>query len=152
VDLLVYPTRSARAAEAALEEAAAVLGGIATEYTSPDAAYVSWAVVFRTEAAAQRVVAVYESDFIAPRSWGLERVSTEGPDGVEGAVYEGATTRFMPGPASADPVPTTIRLWRVKNLLLALGAFFEFETGGGLHLIGDNMVARARHIAAGDPL
>jgi hypothetical protein len=152
-DLVVYPTRSAQGAREAAREVGAVLGGTATEFTGPpDAAYVCWAVVFETEADAQRALAIYVADFTSPQGWGLEQVSTEGPDGQEGAVYEGTTSRFLPGPAGSDPVPAHLRLWRVNNLLLVLASFFEYDPGGGLHLVGDNMVARARHIAAGDRL
>jgi hypothetical protein len=151
-DLVVYPTRSAEGARNAALEVDAVLGGTATEFTGPpDAAYVCWAVVFETEADAQRALAIYVADFTSPQGWGLEQDSTEGPDGQEGAVYAGTTSRFLPGPAGSDLVPAHIRLWRVNNLLLVLAAFFEFDTVGGLHMIGDNMVARARDLAAGDP-
>lgn len=150
-DLVVYPTRSTRATREAAGEIDSVLGGIATEFTGPpDAVYICWAVVFETEADAQRVLAIYEADFTSPRGWGLEHVSTEGPDGQEGAVYEGDTSRFLAGSAGSERVPANIRLWRVNNLLLVLAGFFEYETGGGIHLLGDNMVARARDIG-GDP-
>lgn len=145
IDLLVYPTRSDEAIQQMTDELDAFVGGLATEFTDgPDAVYICWGGVFRTEADAERATDILVADFESVDGWGLTTESTLGPEFLEGAVYEGTTTRFQAGQRSEDPVPAHIRLWRIGNLILALGGFFEYNASAGFHLIGDNMTARAR--------
>ena len=148
MELLLYPTRSGEAIQQMTDQRDAFLGGLATEFTDgPDAVYICWGGVFRTEADAERAADILVADFESAEGWGLTTDSSQGPAGLEGAVYEGTTTRFLAGSPSEDAVPAHIRLWRIDNLILALGGFFDYDASGGLHFIGDNMMGRARRVS-----
>jgi len=144
--LVTYPTRSETGASTALAEIESFEAGLAREFSGPDGVYANWVVVFKTEADAQRAAAVYLADFVDPASWGLELTGTSGIDGPEGAKFTGSTVRFFAGPPGSEPIPVEIRIWRVGRILVALAATIESGADPGLHMLGDNMVNRARDL------
>ena len=142
-EVMTIPFRSMGGAELdALEEPPGYLGGRYTDFSGPGAAYMSWAALFEDAPDAEAALATYMNEMESSEAWGL------GPGqpaqlGDEGMVYTGETRRFLSDIPSGDPVPTQIYLWRVGNLLLATGGWFEYEPDV-LQAVAEGMDARAR--------
>jgi hypothetical protein len=147
-EIATYPVRSARATDLALRELATLQGGVATELSASDAVIVSWVAEFRGEVDAERALGIYLDDFTASDGWGLELVGTSTAEGPEGANFEGTTTRFVSG-RPGEAVPALIRIWRYGRVLLAVGAFFDYDEGR-VHFLGDNMAGRAQRYTGMD--
>jgi hypothetical protein len=142
-EVMTIPFRSMGGTELdALEEPRGYVGGRYTDFTGPGAAYMSWAALFEDAPDAEAALATYLNEMESSDAWGL------GPGqparlGDEGMVYTGETRRFLSDIAAGDPVPTQIYLWRVGNLLLATGGWFEYEPDE-LRAVAEGMDARAR--------
>jgi hypothetical protein len=117
------------------------VGGRYTNFSGPDSALSSWAVVFESPADADQALPVFANEMAASDGWGLgpgEAVDL----GAEGLVFTGETRSLMGAP-SGDPVPMRLYLWRKGNMLLALGGWFEFDAEE-LRRVAEAMDARAR--------
>lgn len=141
-EVLVIPIRSLSGSELdAMEEPRGYLGGRYTDFSGQDAIFISWATLFDSENDAQAALAFYLNEMAAGDAWGL------GPGqparlGDEGRVFTGETRALMGG-TRGDPVPARIYLWRVGNLLLAAGGWFEYDPQE-LRAVAEGMDARAR--------
>jgi hypothetical protein len=117
------------------------VGGRYTDFSTDDAALISWAVVFRTADAAADAFDLYRDDLTSPDGWGLgteERVAL----GQEGALLSGDTTALM-GAGGEESVPMQIYLWRSGNVLMAAGGWFEFDPAE-LRAVARGMDSRAQ--------
>ena len=101
------------------------LGGRYTDFSTPDAVFISWATVYEREVDAAVAMAFYVDELESTAAWGL------GPGsplqlGDGGSVHEGLTRRLT-GNEPGEPVASRMYLWRHGNVLLALGGWFEFD-------------------------
>lgn len=122
----LIPIRSMTDAELqAMPEPRGYLGGRYTDFSGPDAVFMSWGAVFETGPDAAAALPFYKSEMEAPNAWGLGP-GLPTPVGHEGFVYTGQTRSLMGAPGG-DPVPAQIYLWRTGSLLLAIGGWFDYD-------------------------
>ena len=140
-EILTYPTRSVSGGELALGEADALVAGRYAEGSAPpDSLFTSWCALFEDAGAAERALAIYLEDFASDSGWGLGP-GEDAPLGDGGAVFMGETTALAAG-SRGDLVPARIYIWRVDNLLLAAGGFFDYDPEV-LRSVAEGMDARA---------
>jgi hypothetical protein len=142
-EVLTIPVRTMTRSEfAALDEVRGYLGGRYTDFSGRDAVFMSWAVLFEDGAGADAALAIYMNELGSSDGWGL------GPGqpaelGDEGTVFTGETRRLMADEPSGEPVPARIYLWRIGNLVLATGGWFEYDPRE-LRQVAEGMDARSR--------
>jgi hypothetical protein len=88
----------------------------------------------------------YTSEMASADGWGLG-TGTAVELGDQGLVFTGETFALMGSPPTEDSVPMQLYLWRVGNLLLATGGWFEYDPAQ-VRLIADGMDARAAQRAS----
>jgi hypothetical protein len=103
-----------------------LVGGRYTDFSGPAGAFMSWGLLFETDAQASAALPFYEREMDAADAWGL------GPGdpislGDGGFAYSGETTAFLGQPTGVDPIRADVYLWRDGNLLLAVGGWFDFD-------------------------
>jgi hypothetical protein len=141
-EVSVIPIRSMTGAEIdARPEPEGLVAGRFTNGLGPDLAFMSWAALFENDARADAALPFYEREMEADDAWGL------GPGepilfGDRGNVFTGQTTAFLGPPTGVDPTAAQIYLWRDGNLLLAIGAFSDFDEAE-LRALAEAMNARA---------
>lgn len=144
-DVLSIPVRSmdgeAWRAQDGLQE---YVGGRYTDFSGDDAVFVSWAVVFRTDRAADEAFELYRQDLVSRDGWGLDTEERIGI-GEEAILLSGDTTALM-GAGGSESVPMEIYLWRTGNLLMATGGWFDFDPDE-LRAVAQGMDARAQQVA-----
>lgn len=140
-DVATLPVRSVPGSEHGLMTLPwGYVGGRYTDFSGPGGAFISWAALFETTADADAALEFYRSEMTAPDAWGV------GPGeaaelGDEGMVFTGETRRLSVD-ALGDPVPMRLYLWRDGNLLLAFGAWFEYDPAA-VRSVAEGMDARA---------
>jgi hypothetical protein len=97
-----------------------------TDFSGPKGVFMSWALLFETDASAAAALPFYQHEMESTAAWGL------GPGqpidfGSGGFLYAGDTTAFTGPPGTNEPIRTQIYLWRDGNLLLAVGGWFDFD-------------------------
>ena len=142
----IIPIRSLADEEidALVADKARYLGGRYTDFSGPNAGFMSWATAFERDIDAAEAMSFYENEMAAPAGWGLGP-GTRTSLGDAGLVFEGVTTRLMGAPG--DPVPMQLYLWRHGNVLLALGGWFDFDRDE-LRRVAEGMDARAIAVAS----
>lgn len=136
------PIRSLPAAQIReLQDPPGLLAGRYTDFSGPDAAFMSWALLFESEAQAADALGFYRLELEGAQAWGL------GPPvnanlGDESYRYEGETTAFVGPPTGVDPIPADVYLWRDGNVLLALGGWFDVDPAE-LRAVAEAMDRRA---------
>jgi hypothetical protein len=142
-EVSVIPIRSMTSSEIEnrLEPDGLVAGRFTNGLGTPDHAFMSWAALFDTDAQADAALPFYEDEMESANAWGL------GPGqptalGDRGHVFTGETTAFLGPPTGVDPTPAQIYLWRDGNLLLAVGAFGDFDEAE-LRAVAEAVAARA---------
>lgn len=140
------PIRSMTDAELqALASPHGYLAGRYTDFSGPDAAFMSWGLVFESDDQGAAALPFYESEMASPDGWGL------GPGvpitvGDGGFLYTGETTALMGSPGSTEPIRARTYLWRDRNVLLAVGGWFDFHENELLGVV-EAMDRRAEAIA-----
>lgn len=141
-EVSVIPIRSMTGPEIdAREEPDGLVAGRFTNGLAPELAFMSWAALFETESQASDMLPFYEREMEAADAWGL------GPGepiafGDGGHVFTGETTAFLGPPNGVDWTPAQIYIWRDGNLLLAVGAFDNYDRAE-LRALAEGMNARA---------
>ncbi len=133
------------AALEALANPPGYLGGRYTNFSGPNAVFMSLALVFERDLDAAAAMPFYEGELGADEGWGLGS-GTPTHFGQSGLVFEGSTTRLTGAPG--DPVRARVYLWRHGNVLLALGGWFEYQSDE-LEAAAAAMDQRAADLAAG---
>jgi hypothetical protein len=126
-----------------------LLGARYTNFSGPDSAFMSWAIVFERDLDAEAALPFYQHELEAQEAWGLGPGEAV-PLGDEGHLFEGETTALVGQPTGVDPHPAAIYLWRDGNLLLALGGWFAFDSGE-LQAVAEGMDHRAAQVAGREP-
>lgn len=140
------PIRSMTDAELqALKAPHSYVAGRYTEFSGPDAVFISWGLLFERDDQAAAALPFFEKEMASPDGWGL------GPDvpitvGDGGLVYSGETTALMGSPGSTEPTRARIYLWRDRNVLLAVGGWFDFDENE-LRGVVEAMDRRAQAVA-----
>jgi hypothetical protein len=141
-EVSVIPIRSMTATEIEnLPEPGGLVAGRFTNGLGPSLAFMSWAALFETDSQAAAALPFYEREMEAADAWGL------GPGepiafGDGGHVYTGETTAFLGPPTGIDPTGGQVYLWRDGNLLLAVGAYSDYDATE-LRVIAEAMDERA---------
>ena len=141
-DVMTVPVRSMSATEfVEREELGGYIGGRYTDFSGPDAVFISWATVFESAPQANAALEAYRFEIQSQEGWGL------GPGaqvqlGDEGHVMTGET-RVLMGSPPGDPVPMQLYLWRTSNLVLAVAGWFEYDPEQ-LRDVAEAMDGRAR--------
>ena len=141
-EVSVIPIRSMTGAEIdAHPEPDGLLAGRFVNGLAPDIAFMSWATLFESDFQADQALPFYEREMEAAEAWGL------GPGepitfGDGGHVFTGETTAFLGPPTGVDPTSAQIYLWRHGNLLLAVGAFDNYDRAE-LRALAEALNARA---------
>jgi hypothetical protein len=105
----------------------------------------SWGTVFDTAADARAALPMIANELESTLGWGYgpgEPVAL----GDGGQSYVGETTSFTGPPGTDEPIPSQVYLWRNGNVLLAIGAWWEFDADE-LRAVAEGMDARATAIA-----
>lgn len=142
------PIRSMTDAELlALPSPEGLLAGRYTDFSGPDAVFISWGLAFASDNQAAAALPRYEDEMASPDGWGLSSVMpiTMGDGGF---LYAGMTTALMGEPESTEPIRSQIYLWRDANVLLAVGGWFDFDENE-LRGVVEAMDRRAGAIAGG---
>lgn len=148
-DVRRIPIRSMTDAELqALPNPDGYLVGRYSDFSGPDAVYMSWGALFENSVQAAAALPFYQHEMEAADAWGL------GPGepitlGSGGLVYTGETTALMGRPTGVDPIPAQIYLWRDGNLLLAVAGWFDFDESE-LRAVAEGMDRRAGALAGAD--
>lgn len=122
------------------------LGGRYTDFSGPDAVFMSWAALFRSHADAAAALSFYEHELGSTEGWGLAAGRTDlGDDGWR---YTGTTTALTL-PRGDEEVPADVYLWRHGNLLLAVGGWFD-ANAAELRTVAEGMDRRADALARSD--
>ena len=141
-EVSVIPIRSMTGPEIdARPQPDGLVAGRFTNGLAPNLAFMSWATLFESESQARDILPFYEREMEAADAWGL------GPGepiafGDGGHVFTGPTTAFLGPPTGVDPTSAQIYLWRHGNLLLAVGAFDNYDRAE-LRALAEAMNARA---------
>jgi hypothetical protein len=141
-EVSVYPIRSMTGEEIdAFPAPAGLIAGRYTNFSGPESAFVSWAVLFATDDDAKAALPFYEREMEADDAWGL------GPGepiafGDGGRLFTGVTTAFTGPPGTDEPVRSQVYLWRDGNLLLAVGGYFAYDASE-LRAVAEAVAARA---------
>ncbi|HEX6129762.1 MAG TPA: hypothetical protein VF071_12140 [Candidatus Limnocylindria bacterium] len=107
-----------------------------------DGAGVTWTALFEDPAAASAALAVYLGDLQDEDGWDLGAGTNAGL-GDEGRTFTGESRVIFGGnPPADEPGASQITIWRVGNLLLAAGGFFDYDEAE-LRSIAEGMDARA---------
>ena len=122
------------------------LWGRYTDFSAPDGAYMSWAALYDSPAAAAAALPYFQDEMASPLAWELGP-GTPVDLGDGGHLYSGMTTSFVGPPGSGDPIPANIYLWRDGNLLLGIGGWFDFDPDE-VRALAEAMDARAAAAAA----
>ena len=144
--VLVIPARSM--ADASWIEHPAfrtLIGGRYTDFTGQDAIFMSWGTVYSSVGGARDAYDLLAAELGGEDGWGLG--SGDAIDlGDEGVVLTGTTTALM-GRAPSDPVASRMYLWRIGNVVLSLGAWFDYDEVE-LEAVARSMDERAHSAAA----
>jgi hypothetical protein len=117
-------------------------GGRYTDFSGPDAVFISWALVFSDSRQASDTLDAYGVELASASGWGLGE--GEAVDlGDEARLYTGETYALMGNTPTDEPVPMEIYLWRVGNVVLATAGWFEYDEDE-LRLVAEGMDARVR--------
>lgn len=108
-----------------LPEMGQLIGGRYTDFSGPGGAYMSWGTLYSTSAHAEAAIPLIANELAAADGWGLGP-GMETNLGNGGLRFTGETRVLVRGDPH-DPVPTLLYLWRVDNMLLAVGGWFEFD-------------------------
>jgi hypothetical protein len=142
-EVLTIPVRTMPRSEfAAMEEVRSYIGGRYTDFTGQGAVFMSWAVLFEDTAGADAALGIYRNELESSDGWGLG-LGQPAALGDEGSVFTGETRRLMADAPPGEPVPARIYLWRIGNLVLATGGWFEYEPRE-LRQVAEGMDARSR--------
>jgi hypothetical protein len=117
-------------------------GGRYTDFSGPDAVFISWAVLFSNPRQAGAAFEAYATELESATGWGLGPGDTTDL-GDQAALFTGETHALLGGTSTEDPVPMQIYLWRVGNVVLATAGWFEYDPAE-LRQVTDAMDARAR--------
>lgn len=116
-----------------------------TDFSGPDAIFMSWAVLFGNSRQAGAAFDAYANEIASGEGWGL------GPGaavalGDQGLVFTGETRSLMGNTPTDDSVPMQLYLWRVGNALLATAGWFEYDPAQ-VRLVAEGMDSRASRVA-----
>lgn len=141
-DVLVIPVRTmSREQFAAQPSMTGYQAGRYTDFSAPDAVFISWATLYDLPTRADSALDAFARELAAADGWGL------GPGqpialGDGGWVFTGQTQALVAGGAG-DPVPMQIYLWRTRNVVLAAAGWFSYDPAELLG-VAEGMEARAR--------
>lgn len=120
--------------------------GRITDFSGPDAVFISWGVLFGNARQAGEALEAYEVEMASGEGWGLGSGATVDL-GDRALLFTGETRYLMGTTPTEDSVPMQLYLWRVGNLVLAAGGWFDYDPAQ-LRLVAEGMDARARQVGA----
>jgi hypothetical protein len=115
-------------------------GGRYTDFSGPDAVFISWAVLFGNARQAGAAFGAYSVEMAD--GWGLGAGATVDL-GDQALVFTGETHALMGRTPTEDAVPMQLYLWRIGNVVLATAGWFDYDAAQ-VRLIADGMDSRAR--------
>lgn len=116
--------------------------GRITDFSGPNAIFISWAVLFGNAQQASAALDAYAVEMGSADGWGLGAGATVDL-GDQALLFTGETFALMGNTPTDDPVPMQLYLWRVGNLVLATGGWFEYDPAQ-VRLVAEGMDARTQ--------
>lgn len=117
-------------------------GGRYTDFSGPDAVFISWAVLFGDARQASAAFGAFSFEMASADGWRLGAGETVDL-GDQALVFTGETYALMGRTPTEDAVPMQLYLWRVGNVVLATGGWFDYDPDE-LREVADAMDGRAR--------